>query len=281
MKCCLGDDDLQGLLREDVPFGDLTTHGLGIDGCTARMTMSARGEMRVCGCEEAARLIELAGGAVSACVASGSRVESGALLLGAQGAAGALHVAWKSAQTLIEYLSGIASEAAEIRQLVQAAGFDLPLVCTRKNFPGCRALSAKAIRAGGAGAHRLGLSETILVFPEHRVFVDQEDLPARLQRLRRDNPEKKLVVEVASVAEAVLFAGLGAEILQLERFAPAKLAECRAALRAHRLEALLAPAGGVTRANAVAYAEAGADFLVSSAPYFAAPRDVKVEFFRA
>ena len=42
------------------------------------------------------------------------------------------------------------------------------------------------------------------------------------------------------------------------------------------LQSLLAPAGGVTAANAVDYARAGADFLVSSAPYFAPPADVKV-----
>jgi len=53
-----------------------------------------------------------------------------------------------------------------------------------------------------------------------------------------------------------------------------------AALRARLLEAgrrvLLAPAGGVTRPNALDFARAGADLLVSSAPYFAPPADVKV-----
>ena len=39
---------------------------------------------------------------------------------------------------------------------------------------------------------------------------------------------------------------------------------------------LIAAAGGVTPANAAAYAQAGADVLVSSAPYSAAPKDVAV-----
>ena len=38
----------------------------------------------------------------------------------------------------------------------------------------------------------------------------------------------------------------------------------------------LAPAGGVNRGNALAYARAGADLLVSSAPYFAPPAEVQV-----
>ncbi|MDE2371493.1 MAG: hypothetical protein KGN16_21165 [Burkholderiales bacterium] len=65
-------------------------------------------------------------------------------------------------------------------------------------------------------------------------------------------------------------------LLQLERYAPAALATLRRRLEMEGLRPLLAPAGGVTEANALAYAEAGADLLVSSAPYFAPPADVKV-----
>ena len=156
--------------------------------------------------------------------------------------------------------------------------FDLPLACTRKNFPGTRALVAKAVHAGGAISHRLGLSETLLVFPEHRLFVEKATLPEAFARLKLANPEKKLVAEAKDIEEALFLAGSGADVLQLERFTPEELAECRRVLKARALEALLAPAGGVTRQNAVAYAQAGADFLVSSAPYFAPPRDVEVRF---
>ena len=65
-------------------------------------------------------------------------------------------------------------------------------------------------------------------------------------------------------------------MLQLERFDPPALAALRARLTQEKLSPLLAPAGGVTLANALAYAGAGADLLVSSAPYFAPPADVKV-----
>jgi molybdenum transport protein len=40
----------------------------------------------------------------------------------------------------------------------------------------------------------------------------------------------------------------------------------------------IAAAGGVNRANAAEYATAGADILVTSAPYAAPPRDVSVRF---
>mgnify|MGYP003703640229 CR=1 FL=1 len=53
-------------------------------------------------------------------------------------------------------------------------------------------------------------------------------------------------------------------------------AELAPALRAEGLAPRLAPAGGVNRGNALAYARAGADLLVSSAPYFAPPAEVQV-----
>lgn len=278
MNRCVDDAVLAAMLRDDVPYGDLTTDALGIAAQPARMHFAARGAMRLCGSEEAARLIELAGGQVLECQASGSTLAAGATILVAEGSAGALHQGWKAAQTLTEYLSGMASAAAAIINAVCSAGYSVPLACTRKNFPGNRALAAKAVRAGGAVAHRLGLSETLLVFPDHRVFVDKATVPAAFARIRRAWPEKKLVAEAGDLEEALWLAECGAEVLQLERFTPAALAACREALRARGLQVLLAPAGGVTLANAVAYAEAGADFLVSSAPYFAAPADVKVRF---
>lgn len=280
MHCALSDTALQALLDEDVPCGDLTTVGLRIGDEPARLTMYARQGMWVCGTEEAARMFSLCGASVSVSAASGSHVAGSEALMCASGRAAALHRAWKTAQTLIEWLSGLASSAAEIRQSLRAGGFDLPLACTRKNMPGSRALAAKAVRAGGAVAHRLGLSETLLVFAEHRLFVDKAALPARFAELRRQHPEKKLVAEASDWGEALWLAECGADVLQLERFSPSALAECKAALGARGRCLLIAPAGGVTLSNALDYARAGADFLISSVPYFAAPRDVSVVFER-
>jgi molybdenum transport protein len=83
-------------------------------------------------------------------------------------------------------------------------------------------------------------------------------------------------VEVTSVEQALALARAGAEALQLERFSVAAVAQCRVELDALDLHPLLLAAGGVTEANAAEYARAGADVLVSSAPYQAPPVDVQV-----
>lgn len=270
------DARLAAWLHEDAPYGDLTTGSLLPPTAQAVMRFSARAAMRVAAIEEAARLVELAGGRATAAARSGDAVAAGAPLLQAEGPAAALLLAWKVAQTLVEHASGIAGATAAIVDTLRAAGFTIPVACTRKNMPGTRAIAAKAVRAGGGVMHRLGLSETLLVFPEHRALLAADALAGALQRLRQAQPEKRLVVEVGSPEEALAMARAGAEVLQLERFTPPMLAALRAALAAAGLQAALAPAGGVTLANALDHARAGADLLVTSAPYFAGPADVKV-----
>jgi len=267
----LPDSALDALLAQDVPYGDLTTDSLGLGGRPAAMRFSARGAMVLAATEEAARLIEKAGGQVTRFDPSGTGVEAGAVFLEADGPAGALHRAWKVAQTLTEYASGIATRA---RRIVDAAP-GVTVACTRKNFPGSKDISIKAVMAGGAVMHRMGLSETLLVFPEHRAFLSGPP-EAWIAALRRKAPEKKIVVEAGSVEEAVALAKAGADVIQLEKLPPEAARAVIEATRGLTPAPVVAPAGGVTEANAAAYAAAGCRLLVTSAPFFGQPADVKV-----
>lgn len=273
----LDDSDLRRLLADDVPCGDLTTESLRIGVQAARVEFRARQAMTVCAVEEATRLFELAGAAARLHAPSGAILAAGDLILDAAGSAADLHHAWKTAQTLVEWASGIASATSAI---VVAAG--IAVACTRKNVPGTKTLSAKAVKAGGGIMHRLGLSETLLIFPEHRLFL--HETPAHtIERMRRSQPEKKIVIEVGTVEEALRWAAAGVDVLQLEKFTPDAVAACRTAIDAnkHGTRPLLAAAGGIRADNATAYTAAGADILVTSAPYTAAPRDVQVNFMPA
>lgn len=272
----LSDESLHRLLAEDCPFGDLTTESLGIAGCGGEVRFCARDPMTVCGSEEAARLFVLCGASAEVLAPSGSQAAPGTPLLFARGDAGALHRAWKTAQTLMEWCGGIASAAAAIVAAATRGHPDAMVAGTRKNVPGNRALAAKAFRAGGAVMHRLGLSETLLVFGEHRLFLDDETPAQTLHRLRRLCPEKRVVVEVSDHDEALAWAG--ADVLQLERFTPEQVAAVAAALAGLGSAAVIAAAGGINAHSAEAYARAGARVLVTTAPHLAAPRDVQVWF---
>lgn len=186
-----------------------------------------------------------------------------------------LHAVSKTAQTLMKYLSGIATADADIVAAARSVNPAIAVACTRKNFPGTKAASIKAVLCSGASPRRLNLSETLLVFAAHRAFLGDEAPAATVRRLRRQWPERSIVVEVGDEQEASLWQQAGADILQLERLPPEAVDRIRRALPPGATTRLAAT-GGITLANAPAYAQAGADILVTSAPYFAAPRDVAV-----
>ena len=270
----IADAEIDRLIAEDVGFGDLTTRVLGISGRPGRISFAARDPMVACATEEAARILARLGAVPRLLVGSGESVAPNTVLLEATGAAGALHAGWKIAQTLIEWSAGIASSVREITDAAREMVPGITVACTRKSVPLTRVFSVKAVLAGGGAMHRTGLGDTILVFPEHRAFLLGEDLSVTLARLRAVAPERAIVVEVGNADDALLAVSAGADVVQLEKFSPDALADVRA--RMGTGHARIAAAGGVNAANAAAYARAGADILVTSAPYSARPRDVQV-----
>ncbi|MBN2752257.1 MAG: ModD protein [Rhodospirillaceae bacterium] len=274
----ISDSVLHALIAEDIPYGDLTTRSLNIGALPGRITFAARSPMVACCTEEAARILVMLGCSATVATSSGQAAAADTLLLSGIGRADSLLSAWKVAQTLIEWTSGVATAA---RAIIDAARHINPVVtvaCTRKAVPGTRALSAKAICVAGATLHRCGLSDTILLFPEHRVFGDgAHTLADQITDLRQQNPERSIVVEVKTIADALIARKAGATVLQLEKFSPEEVGRLSAALATcDGPQPVIAAAGGISAANAAAYAAAGARVLVTSSPYTARPADVHV-----
>ena len=276
MMPLIPDTEIDRWLAEDLAFGDLTTHALGIGERQGRMVFEAREAMVVAASEEAARLLARVGCTVGERRPSGCAIEAGVPLLAAEGPAAALLAGWKVAQTLMEYTSGIATVARRLVEAARAVNPAVVVACTRKTFPGTKAISLKAILAAGAVPHRLGLSETVLVFPEHCAFLAGEGYALALARLKAACPERKIVVEVGNLDDAVSAAQAGADVVQLEKLSPETVAAIVVRLADTAPHAKVAAAGGVKLANAADYARAGAHILVTSAPYFAPPADIRV-----
>lgn len=269
----LSDETLWQLLHDDVPQGDLTTELLLDSEQPIQIVFCARQAMTVCATEEAARMFVLVGAQVECLVPSGQSVAADTVLIRAWGATDALFMAWKAAQVLVEWASGLSSAT---HQLVMAAG-SVPVACTRKQTPGTKLLATKAVKAGGGIMHRLGLSETILIFAEHRQFLSQEPADT-IHFLRQRAPEHKIVVEVHDEHDAQCWILAGADVLQMDKFSPDQVAAVAIFCHAHQCAPVLAAAGGIHAGNAANYIAAGATLLVTSAPYHAAPMDVAVRF---
>ena len=273
---------IQELLEEDLHLLDMTTQALGIEKKPGRIDCFPKRSCVVAGVEEAERVFACAGAHADILAPSGSRLEAGDVCLRVTGTAGALHAACKVAQNVMEYSSGIATRCAAMVDAARSVSPHVEVAVTRKHFPGGKRLSLKAALAGGASIHRTGLSDSILVFDQHRVFAGGAQGFARMiGGISARYPEKKIAAEANDPDEAALFARAGADVIQCERFTYDDLRRTVRDIRAIRPSVKVSAAGGVNADNAVEFAATGVDILVTSWVYFGKPEDIKMRFVPA
>lgn len=275
MPFTVSDAQLAAMLSEDAPYGDLTTLGLAIGNEAGRVSFRACGTMILACVEEAERLMQLAGATQTERVAaSGAQVDEGALLLVAEGPAAALLLGMHAAQSLMAVASGIATRARRILRAARQGRDGIAVACSRAHLPGSRAVMLKAVMAAGCVPHRLGLSDSVLVLPAHRALLGRMPPHLWVSRLRAAQPERKIAVEAESVDAALQFAHAGVDEVLLSGMPPEDVAVVVQALVGMARRPLLAAVGQVDEGNAIAYATAGADLLVTAAPYSAPPLEV-------
>lgn len=272
----IGEETLERWIREDVPYLDLTTTLLGIGAAAGSIRYRAREASVACGTEEVARIFSKLGIDVTHSVASGAELLPGDVLIEGRGPAQALHQAWKTCVNILEHGGGIATRTRRILDAARAEAPHVEVVATRKVFPGTKELAVKALVAGGALPHRLGLSETVLVFDQHRVFL-RADLPGILSAMRRRACEKKVIAEATSIEDALALTRAGIDGIQFDKVPPALLRAHVESLRAIAPGLLILAAGGIDAGNAAAYASTGVDALATSAMYFGKPCDIEAK----
>ena len=94
----------------------------------------------------------------------------------------------------------------------------LLLACTRKSIPNTRKLATNAVLAAGGHIHRQGVSETLLVFTNHRnFFSDPNDWIKIVDRLRQEAPENKITLEADNYAQFEQMYMAEPDIIQLDK----------------------------------------------------------------
>ena len=268
--------EIEAWINEDAPMVDLTSHLLGIEQQSAELSIKTRHPTRLTLMEEAARIFEILGARVVHCSHSGQDVDSDTLILQVVGRADALHRGWKVAMNLLEYLCGVATHTAQMSSQVASVSA-IPLLVTRKHLPGMKKPMIKAILNGGAHPHRLGLSETVLVFENHLNIIGGRDaLAHKIQAMKHAACEKKISIECDTLQQAEQAAAAGTDLIQFDKVPVAKLTAWTAQLKQSHPNLQIIIAGGVTADNVKAYAQSGVDGIVLSSVYHAKPADLGV-----
>ena len=248
-------DTLERWLKEDIPYMDLTTCMMGIGSRNGEMHFFSRDEAVICGTEEVARLTALKGGEVLEYLSSGSKVFPEQVFMKVAGRAGILHLLWKTSQNILEYASGVASRTNRLVEKARKVNEKVSILSTRKVFPGTKELCIKAVLCGGGLPHRLGLSESILIFKQHRVFDSSWDEPTtKIEKLKTKSCEKKIIIEIEQPEEAFPLCRAGVDGLQFDKLPPEKLTDLVRVIKMDFPQILCIAAGGINENNIDEYA---------------------------
>lgn len=256
-------------MKEDIPYFDLTTSLQKVSSnIRARLEVYTREEVIVSCSEEAKRIAELMGCEVHTCIPSRQAALKGETLLSISGAYETVHEVWRRVQILLEYSCRIATYTHQMRGEIVRVNPHCELLTTRKSFPFAKAFCIRSVLNGGGMPHRLGLSETVLFFSQHRIlYQSNAAFYEAITQFKIKVPEKKIVIEAETFGDAMALMQKGADVIQVDKADPQTLQEVVDYRKAHFPDVKILAAGGVNRENAALYAGTGVDGIVTSAVY--------------
>ena len=120
---------------------------------------------------------------------------------------------------LIQRLSGIASNARELAQIV--GPHNIQLLDTRKTTPGLRVFEKFAVFVGGGINHRFSLKEAAMIKDNH--LVGNPNIKDAVERVINENLEKDIQVEVDNVEQLQEVLNSKATSILLDNFIPKEI----------------------------------------------------------
>ena len=261
------DDHIRAALREDMPFGDVSTAAVMPEPRPGRVQLIAKADGVIAGLAVFSRVFALLDPAtrVAADVADGDRVVAGQHVATVEGDVRVLLEGERTALNYLQRMSGIATYTAGIAAALE--GTPTTLVCTRKTTPGMRLFEREAVRLGGGSLHRYGLSDGVLLKDNH---IDAAGGVAEAVAMARATAPfvDKVEVECESLEMVREAVEAGADIIMLDNMSHDDMA---AAVTLIDGRAQTEASGNVDAANVGRYVDLGVDFVSCGALTHSAP----------
>lgn len=209
------DDLILAALKEDMPFGDVTTQNTIMPGTKAKAMLVAKQDIVISGLDIFERVFKLLDENTTFIrhTCEGERVEKGSVFMELEGDAAVLLKGERTALNIIQHLSGISTKTAEFCRKVE----DLPvdIVDTRKTLPGLRYLQKYAVRVGGGRNHRYCLSDGVLIKDNH--IKAAGGIKQAIEQVRAGIPHTvKIEVETESIEQVKEALEAKADIIMLD-----------------------------------------------------------------
>ena len=205
----------------------------------------------------------------------GDQVRAGDVLITVRGNTRAILLAERTALNFFGHLSGIATLTS--KWVAEVSGTKCQVRDTRKTTPGMRTIEKYAVRMGGGTNHRMNLSDAALIKDNH--IAAAGGVVAAFAQVRTAYPKAEIEIEVDNLAQLKEVLPQQPDLVLLDNMSPELCAQAVALAKGIcKLEA----SGGISIANARAYAQSGVDYiaigaLTHSAPVFDIGLDLRAE----
>jgi len=224
----------------------------------ARAVVIAKEDCIISGLEEAEEIFDYFGLVAERLYDEGEFVPAAGVVITVCGNARKI---MQSERLVLNFMARMSGISTLTRECVLCAGGRARIAATRKTTPGFRVFEKKAVFLGGGDTHRFNLSDTVLIKDNHIKILGLEECLSRARN--RASFTKKIEVEVESLADMLIAAKGGADIIMFDNMDPAKIA-CGVDLLQRdglRDRVILEASGGITLDNIKEYGASGVDVI--------------------
>ncbi|XP_072272998.1 nicotinate-nucleotide pyrophosphorylase [carboxylating] [Pyxicephalus adspersus] len=159
-----------------------------------------------------------------------------------------LLLAERPALNVLSRVSGVATLARKVTEHARQLGWPGKVTGTRKTTPGFRLPEKYGLLVGGAGTHRYGTGDLVMLKDNHIWAMGGVQEALRSVRSVAGHT-MKVEVECRSVEEALEAAESGADIIMLDNFTPESLHRAALMVKTTYPSMVVEASGGVTPQN--------------------------------
>jgi len=200
----------------------------------------------------------------------GDQVKFGDIAFKIKGSAQSILTCERLVLNCMQRMSGIATYANEMMQLVEGTNTKTKVLDTRKTTPNFRMIEKWAVKIGGAENHRFGLYDMVMLKDNHVDFCGNitKAVAQTKAYLQANKLDLKIEVETRTMDEVKEALTSEVDFIMLDNF---DLETMKTAVDLIAGKVKTEASGGITKESVQAIAQTGVDFISSGAIIHSAP----------
>lgn len=250
------DELIKDGLKEDMPFGDVTTNSIISDSSTCCVSLYSKEDGIICGLTVFNRVFEILGDVTfNTTVKDSDHVKNGQKIGELSGNTRKVLMGERIALNLLQRMSGIATTTMSFA--IEVYETNAKVVDTRKITPLYRHIDKYSVLCGGGENHRFSLSDSILIKDNH---IDAAGGITNAITLARKNASftTKIEVETETKEDVIEAINSKADIIMLDNMTPSFVKEM---VKLIDNRAIIECSGNITLENIREYAITGVDYI--------------------